>query len=439
MTCNRELGMLETYVKFFYEEANGTTGVTAVIQLAGPLTADLIKRGLLLLQKRHPLLRATLSQSKSGRDCFEIDKEPLEMPLNIQNRVGSEQWIQIYERQLNETFISRQRYLWHLTALLDDSKEGNHELIASFHHTIIDGQSLGNFFCDLLSYLQALSNGETTEIESLPMMPNFEQLQDKMVGWNKYLQKSEAGFKQLLDIKDDLYPYENNPPLFERQTKVICDESGKSQLERMVSRSRENNTTLTSLLYAALLLALYQVKGEEDGHSGRHQITVTPVDMRSRCSPVIASDVIGSYVSVVTTVHHVETNTPLWDLARSCGEQIKKGVGEQAYYPKAFDRETFLEILRGMGKGPLEGKFFLGIGITNYGLLDLPLEFGPFHVNKFHSGATRHAGDWLMLLHTASVGGKLCYDFCYEVPLLSEKTAGKIVETFFSILQSACH
>ena len=54
MTCNRDLGMLETYVKFFYEESNGTTGVTAMVQLAGPLDADLLKQGLTLLQKTSP-------------------------------------------------------------------------------------------------------------------------------------------------------------------------------------------------------------------------------------------------------------------------------------------------------------------------------------------------------------------------------------------------
>ena len=105
-----------------------------------------------------------MSQSEIGHDCFEIDEDVLEMPLHVQERSSSLQWKEVYERQLNETFINRQRYLWRLTALLDKSREGDHELIASFHHTIIDGKSLGNFFHDLLVYLQALSGSRKIEM-----------------------------------------------------------------------------------------------------------------------------------------------------------------------------------------------------------------------------------------------------------------------------------
>jgi hypothetical protein len=53
----------------------------------------------------------------------------------------------------------------------------------------------------------------------------------------------------------------------------------------------------------------------------------------------------------------------------------KKGLEQQAYLPKEYDK-TVLERMMG-GACPLEGTFPRGAGISNYGALDLPLESGP--------------------------------------------------------------
>ena len=85
----------------------------------------------------------------------------------------------------------------------------------------------------------------------------------------------------------------------------------------------------------------------------------------------------------------------------------------------------------------MELKFHLGAGVTNYGVLDLPVKYGPLHLKGFFSGASRHWGDWLTLLHTTTVGGKLYSCFCYEEPLLSGNSAALIVKQFTSILKDA--
>lgn len=75
---------METYVKYCHDNANGTTGVVAVAQLSGPLTADVMKQGLTSLQKRHPVLRAFLSDSDEKHDYLEIDDEPAIVPVDIE-------------------------------------------------------------------------------------------------------------------------------------------------------------------------------------------------------------------------------------------------------------------------------------------------------------------------------------------------------------------
>lgn len=182
------------------------------------------------------------------------------------------------------------------------------------------------------------------------------------------------------------------------------------------------------------MIAVYRVKSNENGPLTRRQIATTPVDMRTRCNPMIGGENIGCFVSSVRTTHLTNKHTTFWGLARSFSRKVSRAIEEQAYRPRKFSRPKYIKMLGGLKGGPLEQKFPLGIGVTNYGLLDLPVSYDPFYVKKFYSGAARHWGDWLVLLHTATVGGKLFCCFCYEEPLLSKKTAKRIAQEFVSIL-----
>ena len=78
----RKLGVGDTYVKFAYEHANGTTGVSAIVRISGPVTAELIRQSLKYMQVRHPHLRAVFSESgdslvfeELGRDWQRLERQ----------------------------------------------------------------------------------------------------------------------------------------------------------------------------------------------------------------------------------------------------------------------------------------------------------------------------------------------------------------------------
>ncbi len=79
-------------------------------------------------------------------------------------------------------FIDKQRYLWRATLLLDESGQ-EHELVASFHHTIMDGKSFADFFRDLLAYAHSIAGNGKPEVTPLPLLPNLEMVLDKEVSW----------------------------------------------------------------------------------------------------------------------------------------------------------------------------------------------------------------------------------------------------------------
>ena len=169
----------------------------------------------------------------------------------------------------------------------------------------------------------------------------------------------------------------------------------------------------------------------------RPQIVVTPINLRSHCSPVVGEENIGCFVSIASTIHLIDKETSLWTLARSFGTELKNAVEEQVYGIKDFNRQEYIEMLGSLDKGLFDQKFHLGAGVTNFGVFDIPVYNGPLELKDFYAGTARHWGDWLMVLHAATVGGKLFYCFCYEEPLLSKESAEGIVGEFNSLLHAA--
>jgi hypothetical protein len=118
VTQKRKLGMMETFMTLLYEAAGGTAALTAAVRVSGPLTADLIKQSLTLLQKRHPLLRATLSKAEDGSDWFEVDENPQELPLEIRKRKGpgnglnSMSSVSMRCLSINSAICGAQLYCW---------------------------------------------------------------------------------------------------------------------------------------------------------------------------------------------------------------------------------------------------------------------------------------------------------------------------------------
>ena len=76
MRQTRKLGFTETYAKFCHDHANGSTILVGMIQVTGPVTAEIIRQGLALLRRRHALLRAHIVESRKEEDFFRIDDGP---------------------------------------------------------------------------------------------------------------------------------------------------------------------------------------------------------------------------------------------------------------------------------------------------------------------------------------------------------------------------
>jgi hypothetical protein len=79
----------------------------------------------------------------------------------------------------------------------------------------------------------------------------------------------------------------------------------------------------------------------------------------------------------------------------------------------------------------------LGYVVSNIRRLDIPQQYGPFHVEEVYIGSARHAGDFAIGLTVLSAFGKMYCALAYEAPLVSESSARAIADRIVRVIDDA--
>jgi NRPS condensation-like uncharacterized protein len=423
----RKLGLTEFYSKFCHDHAGGTTLLSGMIKVHGPLSSYLAEKALRMMQKRHAVLRSYFTGSSRRGDCLAVDETPGMLPFTILPREGEEQWKEVIEKSSMNMFSEKDHYLWRVV-FLDGSSvtNGFHEMIVTFHHAISDGISVESFFGQFLEYCRLVFDDTTPEIDTLPLIPSVEELLVRKISWVGFLFSMVSSSIKLIKYRKHLNRYERFVPLHERRPRYIYREINDIQSLNLNSLCRENNTTLTGLLSATLTKAVYQVKKHHTAKAV--QLLITPVNVRERCDPVVEKERIGCFVDFIESTLSFDSDTSLWELARSYRKQLMDGIEYGGHMPTYYSKPLAMSIFSSMGKGMLKNVFQYGIGVTNIGRVSFKAHSEPFSVAYFSFCTARQWGDWMILLHTATVENTLYLCFAYAEPLVSRETVDRIAD-----------
>jgi hypothetical protein len=175
----------------------------------------------------------------------------------------------------------------------------------------------------------------------------------------------------------------------------------------------------------------------QENHAAKAvQLLITPVNVRERCDPVVEKERIGCFVDFIESILVFDKGTPVWELARSYRKQLMNGIEYGGHMPTYYSKPLAMNIFSSMGKGMLKNVFQYGIGVTNIGRVSFKAHSEPFSVAHFSFCTARQWGDWMILLHTATVENKLYLCFAYDEPLVSRETVDRIADQVVSQLSS---
>lgn len=403
-----------------------------MVQVRGPLSLNLVEQALRNMQQRHAILRSYFTDSSKKADYLATDDVSTTLPLTIVPRQSGNQWKEVIEKSSMTLFTDLDSHLWRVFFLqaADITSEPS-EVIVTFHHAIADGISVGWFCSEFIDQCISIYNNSPLKLTEFPIIPPVEELLAKKLSWAGFLWGSLKSTVRFLKYKKHLNRYERLVPIPERKPKNVYR---VIDIGSLVARCRENNVTLTALLTAALTRAVHNVTRTDNAKGV--QIQATPVNVRERCNPPVDKARIGYFVDCLETAIAFDRNTSIWDMARSYRKQLMDGLENGGHMPTTFSKPITFKLFSSLGKGMFEQTFPYGVGVTNIGMVNLKAHQEPFSIEYFTLCTNRVWGDWMILLHVATIENAVYLCFGFAEPLVSTEKMELIADQVVNILSS---
>lgn len=418
----RTLGFFESMYTYCNEIAPAHANIGVVVSIQGLLDLDLLRESLSLLFQRHQNLRCVIRKETDGY-LFEDAAELNDIPLRVVEKTSSEQWKSSFEEEIHRPFPT-DRFLWKLL-VLEDVHTNQHEIIASFHHAIMDGISGYQFFDDLLNYHSLLFHKTKPEFSHLPLLPSIERL----VGFHY---PEEKYFTNMDKYTASLWPYHEYVPSDLRKTKFLFRVIDEKLFTSIATAAKKHGVSINSTLHTALALSLarFHQKPLELQHH-------TPMQLRRHSKPPIGKEYLGCFISVlVIPCSNLQPHSPFWTLAREYEQQIRSLIPTAGFSPAKF---SLPHVTHQLGQSinfcETHKSFPMRTGITNLGVLSSNVDYHPLTLRSFFFGSVHKIGRYPLFIYLSSINKKMFVSLEYISPLLDSHSANAVWELFFTILE----
>jgi len=442
----RPLGLMETAL-WLVDQAV-TLNVCAMAEIRGPLSLEVTRRALAEAQRRHPLLRVRLVVEKKllRFEGWPGDRPP-PIPLD-EVQLPFARWPEAVEQQIHTRLDTERKPL--LRSVLLRHGPDHHTLLMCFHHVIGDGISGAYLARDVLQSAGDLAAGGLGTLEPLPMPETLEShFPDKVRGFRGFrviLREVRWFRKECRRLGGHSGPLRSDSDAHysKASARLMALRYEPEITRQLVAAARNHQTSVHGLLGAAVCRAVYPEL--EEKRDPAVMALGSPVNLRHRMSPPVGHDV-GLFASMVSTLHRVGVQTPLWDIAR----ELRQGLLD------VVNRDAPLYMLRGLGflSGrrrifPLNAKgvdrnarFYLKhlsseatAGLTNIGRLDLESQVGPLRLEAVHFAVSPSILSNLVVT-AATLNDTLCVNFVHNEPFLQYARAQSIADRFDAHMRGA--
>jgi hypothetical protein len=420
------LSPLENFMRVVYDEFDGDGAVCSVARVRGVIQRGPLEQALLLLQKRHPKLRARFGENRDGKPCFQIDESVPALPLQMKDfETGELPW----QKEAIESFSAKldvETGPLCKISVLRNVPESRCDILTTFHHAIIDGVSVQRFIDDLLTYYDKVANeppGPST-VDALTEPLPFVSAQSPPLT-SSWIHRS-AMFIRLCGflIRKRLGSWTSLPsdavtwaPRWSR-TVLSAEET-----EALLASCRDNGTTLYGLIFAAALSSLTAIMEDRPLRFACR----CPINMRQVPGFEVSDLHLGCFVSGFDQVYTIRKTPSFWDLARRGRQDVQRFVEKQGPI-------MGLNLLRFLNMSSWRGGKRDTLGIDNLGVARVLGTYGDLTLEEISSVvANKNFGVSLMLLPCTLLGR---LNITVGTVNVAEKFGQLFQERFFDTLSS---
>ena len=423
MTNDRPLVDLEKALELLQRETN-SLHVVVVGKIKGFLEPEVLRRSLLLVQLRHPLLNSHIV-GPLDHLMFKTEgteKIPLEVILNSE----PEYWQTIFVNELN-TKLENKKVLLRATLIKPTEKSTTNYLITRIHHGVIDGISAVHLYSEILSFCQKIvSENQIPEFEKLGPPPCLEKIiADYTVENNTESLISE------LELPIDTLPFEKYVPFKQRTCGLIQKQLNASLTQQLIQRCKSEKVTVQGAICSAMMLALAKHLEPEDQEF--YFSCLDAVDMRRRLNSPIGNEQMTFLVSSLVCFHTVNQKMSFWDLAKQSTEEIQA---------KLKTPEIYHRILAfGEGVNIIENpeKTISSVFVSNIGKVKISSNYGQFELEEISFGASNKMFGSTFTVFVSTFQDQATFNFVYTQPLVSQTVIEKLIKDSMEYLVTSCN
>lgn len=361
-TRSRELGPQEQYL----HELHGYGGLIPVScqAITGPLTPELVRRGLDWLQKKHPLLAAHIRYKGlvfrreipfvTRRAFFHLDGTDV-IPLKV--LPPDTDWRALMQKEC-QTPMGKGRNPRMRATLILPGPDGVSRLITATDHTISDAPAGMMASRQLLEFFANPDQEEPAQQGLPPALETFMPPKSG-TGTKPYVPAIRLPLKANWKAK--------------RETHNVRHSFTPEETAAINELTKKNRSTIHGTVTAALNEAIHVVYGLKEVTG------VSTIELRRMCKPPLPADTFGCYIDILRMSYRIDG--AFWDMARDASFKLISTVAREmkdASILKLMSWEVVrTEMKRGWAKS---GMRLDAMGMTSAGKVDLKREFGPFRV-----------------------------------------------------------
>ncbi|XP_028513521.1 uncharacterized protein LOC114574614 [Exaiptasia diaphana] len=422
----RPLGMFEKTCQFLsaLNDGSGNDITVLIVKSRVSLNPDMVKRALVLVQERYPLLRMRVhgltSKFKEMKDHFKVD-------FKTMNYYDPQEWVQAFEEESLIPFDLDQGPLWRVS-MLKEHFDGHHyenSLLFSFHHIICDGTSIMALYNTFLQYLNDLQNNNDVDVESMALNPPLAHF----IGHKLHSSLLEKClFKMLptlIKIKNMLVKPAQNislatfpPPILQdpsivKRTSVIPAVLRKDELSQLLMLGKKHGCTFHSVITAATRLAMAQI------------LNTGSVKSKSDMSP-----------------HPLYKKSPhkiLGTLRENVNALIKKLVqsDDRFKFLKFVGNSDLVKELMSLEDSSICGRYDLAFNISNRGRFAIGEPTDVFQFGGTYFAMAEQTRGPPFCHNVVSVNGDLYWGLVYYPHISTKEQSRRILELSLDILKVA--
>lgn len=430
MAVARALSPNEAEFEYYNRKLSGALQMQLCLRLSGPLTFDIVQRALRLLQQEHTLLQARIAGTE-GNLHYEVDPA-LRLPARQVARTSPDQWREVIREELNASLDSSEG-LMRVSYVPAGAGTDLHDLIIKSHHGIMDAAAMMRVYGRLMELCGELAAGrEPVPHAPRPVSPPTTELLP-LKGFALGLKKARFMaymLRTMMTKKPKPLPLTDFAPVAEQRSSFEHLRVPADILAPLVERAREERSSITAALAAAMLLT---IRKGLPGEGPLNLAWLSPLSYRNAIRSDFADPSnlafafgTGMFVNAVDAKHDT-----FWDVARATKANIEEAVQSQLHYTTPHLAKMRLSFFEKQQPPAMVLSF------SNMGTFQVADTFGPLTLREVQfTPAIRGYGP-LWVVHAYTYREELYIHLGFAQPLLRPEAARAFLDSVVGYLKDS--